>query len=456
VVIVELDPNDSKRYMTPEGSQPFDSVNEIIKVRGGNDVIITVETTIWGPILQKDHRGRPLACRWVAYDTEGVNLGLLELETCTSLEESLDIANRSGTPHQNFVVADDQGRIAWTMMGRIPRRMGHDGFVPRSWRDGTCRWDGYLTQADYPRVVDPEEGRIWTANARVVGDEFYKVVGDSGYDRGARQMQIRDSLRALEKPDEADMLALQLDHRALFLEPWRKLLVDVLKEGAEGSIANRHDLLAKVEAWDGRATADSFGYRFVWAFRNQVISAMGRFLGRIGTNEDKSFSLVRHRRIEEPFWRILEERPVHYLDPEYESWDQFLTSRVNEVIKEATTEGRSLDTFVWGEVNTTKIQHPLSMAIPTLSRWLDMPRKPLSGAWSDLPKIQGVSSGASQRMAVSPGHEDDGYMHMPCGQSGHPLSPHYSDGHGDWEEGKPSSFLPGEPQQTLTLRPKPK
>ena len=30
-------------------------------------------------------------------------------------------------------------------------------------------------------------------------------------------------------------------------------------------------------------------------------------------------------------------------------------------------------------------------------------------------------------MAVSPGHEEQGYFHMPCGQSGHPLSPHYAD-----------------------------
>ncbi len=53
-------------------------------------------------------------------------------------------------------------------------------------------------------------------------------MGDSGYDRGARQQQIRDRLLGLEKATEADMLSVQLDDRAVFLEPWQKLLIQVL------------------------------------------------------------------------------------------------------------------------------------------------------------------------------------------------------------------------------------
>ena len=69
-----------------------------------------------------------------------------------------------------------------------------------------------------------------------------------------------------------------------------------------------------------------------------------------------------------------------------------------------------------------------------------------------MPRIQAPSMGASQRMAVSPGREQDGYMHMPCGQSGHPLSPHYGDAHDAWAEGKPTPFLPGETVHTLVLK----
>jgi penicillin amidase len=44
-------------------------------------------------------------------------------------------------------------------------------------------------------------------------------------------------------------------------------------------------------------------------------------------------------------------------------------------------------------------------------------------------------------------------MHMPCGQSGHPLSPHYRDMHESWVRGQPTPFLPGETINTLLLKP---
>jgi penicillin amidase len=42
---------------------------------------------------------------------------------------------------------------------------------------------------------------------------------------------------------------------------------------------------------------------------------------------------------------------------------------------------------------------------------------------------------------------------MPGGQSGHPLSPFYRSGHGDWEDGRLTPFLPGPRVYALTLVP---
>ena len=56
-------------------------------------------------------------------------------------------------------------------------------------------------------------------------------------------------------------------------------------------------------------------------------------------------------------------------------------------------------------------------------------------------------------MVVSPGREELGIFHMPCGQSGHPLSPFYRAGHEAWAAGEPTPFLPGATVTTLTLVP---
>jgi penicillin G amidase len=81
-----------------------------------------------------------------------------------------------------------------------------------------------------------------------------------------------------------------------------------------------------------------------------------------------------------------------------------------------------------------------------------MPRQPLPGD-SHMPRFQSPEAGASERLAVSPGRETEGYFHMPGGQSGHPRSPHYGDGHAAWANGERTPFLPGKAVHVLTLKP---
>jgi penicillin amidase len=140
------------------------------------------------------------------------------------------------------------------------------------------------------------------------------------------------------------------------------------------------------------------------------------------------------------------------LSPAFESWDQALLLAIDAVIEELTKDGSPLSARTWGQANTTAIQHPLSRAVPWLARFLDMPRTPLPGD-SNMPRVQHPVHGASERLVVAPGHEGDGIFHMPGGQSGHPLSPYYRKGHRDWEEGRPTPFLPGPAVHTLRLLP---
>ena len=106
----------------------------------------------------------------------------------------------------------------------------------------------------------------------------------------------------------------------------------------------------------------------------------------------------------------------------------------------------------WGERNTAAIQHPMSRALPFLADWLDMPQSRMSGD-SNMPKAQGATFGASERFSVSPGDEENGLMHMPTGQSGHPLSDFYRKGHDSWLNGESSPFWPEKAAHTLTLIP---
>jgi penicillin amidase len=159
------------------------------------------------------------------------------------------------------------------------------------------------------------------------------------------------------------------------------------------------------------------------------------------------------RQFEEAAWRLIQERPAHLLDPRFRDWDEFLLSAVDEAIADIAQDcGEPLAGCSWGERNLTKIQHPLSRAVPRLARWLDMPSAPMGGD-NDMPHVHVSGFGASERFAVSPGREQEAYFHMPGGQSGHPLSPFYRAGHEAWVRGEPTPFLPGPAQHTLRLAP---
>jgi penicillin amidase len=168
---------------------------------------------------------------------------------------------------------------------------------------------------------------------------------------------------------------------------------------------------------------------------------------------DDGFNIYRIHQAEGPLWRLVTEQPAHLIDPSYESWREGLLAVVDSTIEYYETEiGGDLAAQTWGARNTLSMRHPLSRAVPVLGRWLDMPRRALPGD-SNMPRVQSPGWGASERLAVSPGREDEGYFHMPAGQSGHPLSPYFGAGHDAWVEGRPTPLLPGPPETVLTLAP---
>jgi penicillin amidase len=458
LVVLEPDPDNKDAYLTPEGPRLLEHASETIRVKGAPDERLDVTSTIWGPVVDTDHKGRKRALAWVPLREGGLNAALFRMEQAKDLDEAQALAPLAGIPHQNFVTADSGGRIGWTIMGRIPRRAGFDGRLPSSWADGSRRWDGWLAPEEQPRIKDPASGRIWTANARIVAGDKLKLVGHGGYDLGARQRQIRDDLLALDMAGETDMLKVQLDDRALFLERWQKLLLELLTPEAVARDARRREARRLVDEWGGRAATASVGYRIVRQFRVQASrDALTPLVAACAAADARFDYLGRRpnqggRQWEGPLWALVSQRPAHLLDPLYARWEDLLLHSLDVVLDELTQDRTPLAQRSWGERNTTQIQHPLSRALPRLAPWLDMRHEPLPGD-SNMPRVQTPSNGASERLCVSPGREEQGYFHMPTGQSGHPLSPHYADGHAAWAQGEPTPFLPGPAAHVLTLVP---
>lgn len=449
LVIVERDPRHPNEYWTHEGWREFEIHTETIDVRGADPVELRVRSTQWGPIID-DNGSVSHAVHWLAHEPEAANLRLWDLERAADVHEAVGIAHRVGAPPQNIMLADRNGDIAWTILGRIPIRTGYDSRRPASWLNPGTGWLGWLPSVAYPAVINPPAGFVWTANARVVDGDALLRIGEGGYALGARARQLRDALDALEQASIGDMLAIQLDDRALLYDRWRDLMIAVLSRRAEDGPPRLSALESALRDWDGRAASGAVGYRLAREFRRLTSDALFASLVSGCGTLDAPLTLRGVNQSEGPLWRLVTERPAHLLPAAYPSWDDFLRAMADAAL--ASCAPAALADCTWGELNRLEIRHPFARALPMFARWLTVHSGPLPGG-RHTPRVQEGNHGASERFAVSPGDEGNGYFHMPGGQSGHPLSPFFRAGHEAWARGEPLPFLPGARAHEVILRP---
>lgn len=451
LIEIRINPENDNQYLTDQGYLDFEIQEEIINIADGRAETILVKETEWGPVIEMPD-GAEYVYRWVAHMPDGVNLELFNFERAKSVNEAVSLAGNMAIPAQNTLIVDKDGNIAWTLFGKIPRRPEGDYSEIQDWSDGKQVWNDWYPADESPRIINPEHGRLWTANARVVSGDDFKKVGYSRYDLGARAGQIKQRLFELDYPiAEKDLYDIMLDDEAIFLERWQSQLVEVLEASNEEAFS---PFLEKVRNWGGRADKSSVGFRLVREYRSQVFSTLMAHAVQACSayNENCDYNRAT-KQWEQPLWQLVSERPDGWLPGDGNDWQFYFEQQAFEAWKSVMVGEIKLENYTWGAKNITKIAHPLSRAVPDLAEYIDMPIVEQSGDSENIPHITGRVNGQSIRMVVSPGHEEDGIMDLPSGQSGHPLSPYFGAGHEEWLNGGMLPFLPGETKWSLEFLP---
>lgn len=446
-VIVEVDPQDPTRMRVPEGHESFGTRVESIAVRGAKPESIEVRTTRWGPVVGIDAEGRPLARRWTLTEGGGLDLGLIDMAGAGSVEHALDIAAAWAGPAQNVLVAGRDGRIGWTISGRLPRRRGLDGMTPRSWAGGECGWDGWIEEDARPRIVDPADGFLVSANQRPLPDAIVGAMGTL-WPPADRARRIRERLEAgptgSDAPwDEPAVADIQLDTRVRRLERWRDVGLRAIETGGVDSDPGLAALRAPLAAWDGHADLDADVVELLDAFRRGTARSLRDAFVAAGYPAMGTLPLPDLVPL-----RLAEARPPHLLPPPSPDWDAFLRDRLVAAAQDLRAKGPPR---AWGEANRLAIAHPLA-ANPLLAMRMKAPSDPQPGHVLAV-RVASPAFGASQRMVVSPGHESKGLFSMPLGQSGDPLDGHFLDHHASWKDGKAVPFRAGPPVETRRFGP---
>lgn len=442
-VVVDVDPTDPSRYVTPNGSEAFRRETFAIDVAGAAAEPIEVDFTRWGPVVSHDWRGRPLALHATWLEPDGLNLDLLDLSTAASVADGVAVLKRWAGPSLNWALADSSGRIGWVVNGPLPRRVGFDGSRPESWADGRRAWKG---EQPRPALADPVDGAVFTANNRTLPAGPAATVSRM-WMPSLRAGRIAELLAEHPTLSERDSLAMQLDTRAAVYDQIRDTVLEVVPED------ETDPLLASVREharlWNGHADVDQPGFRILYAYHLELLERVLTPLLAPAIDADPAFQF-RWPLVDEPLRRLLDERPAHLLTREYSSWPEFLRAVLVDTAHALDTARLGVDTR-WGDVNVLAVAHPFA-ALPVVGSWLRLPASPLPGAPMTV-RVAMPSYGALIRMDVAPAHPEDGILEMSAGQSGHFLSPNFADQQADWLGGAPAPFLAGPTVSRIALVP---
>jgi len=445
-------------YQNVSGLQPLKLETEILEVRGGESVPLEVRRTEWGPLFEIN--GETYAYRWLAHQPEALNaFEYMNLDRAKTTVQATAIAQRTGISPFNILIADKFGDAAWSLAGRLPKRgpTPSDRVVP--WTQAAGTWQGWLPADDYPVLDTQAQAYLWTANNRIVGGDSLDKIGHGQYELGTRGWLIEQDLKAQQQFTEDDMARMVANNKAVLMNSWRDHLLSLLaiqpKLTAEQKEAK--DLLS---SWSGYAEVSEAAYTVVKYYRKEFMQRINQLLiarlqadGLLSSDYDTDKLWLFSRQSEGPLQILRDQAPAHWLPKGVDNWEQWTLDMLNQTLISLSEKHGSVALARWGAENRLRMHHPLASALPEFLRsYLNMPADELDGD-SDMPLAQHPSAGQSMRFIVSPGREQQAYLTMPAGQSGHPLSAFYRTSHGDWLAFKNTPLLPGPVEASLVLIP---
>ena len=410
-------------------THPLSVDPEVIHVRGGKDVLITVQSTAHGPLLNPllPASDPPTALKWTLYDPTLNKIPLYEMDTATNWQEFSAALAEWSWPTQNLVYSDDRGHIAYHAIGLIPIRPA--GIANAPINDHSHEWQGYIPFDQLPNAVDPPSGFLATANSRVTTDKSpYPLTNEWGdpyrIERIYKSLDGRDHLTA------ADMIAVETDiYSEVDQEMGHRFAYAIdHTPGPEGNGDPRMRQAADLmRSWDGRLTTNSAAASIVTQTRAALWPIilqpkLGNLAGDYRWGEDWF--------AEEEI--VMNAKPA-WLPSNYKDWNALLTAAVRNGMKHGKAAA-DVTQWTYGSWHVVDIEHPLAVFLPLIARVAGTGPQPQSGDGTTVKQV-GRDFGPSQRFTMDWSNIDGSTENIVLGESSDPFSPYFRDQWNDWYNG---------------------
>jgi penicillin amidase len=505
-------------YQLPNGAwRAVRYQREVIHVRGSSDVTLDVPLTHHGnidtPIISSIFPGetRSLSLIWTVYDPANVTAPFFAVDYASDWTSMLSAFSTWGGPAQNLIYADDQGHIGYHAVGRIPLRgdvnnptalspVPTDATAPDA---ASHEWAGYIPFDQLPQSVDPADGILATANARITGDGYtlpitlnwmapyrteriYKVLeASANKSTAAVGPDAGQAPTAAHLLAPADMLALQNDVYSELDQVIAQRFAYAIDHATgplkdDKSLRQAADLLRN---WNGSVDANAAAPAIVNAARTAfwpmllIPKLAPQFASQLAQGADLSKArnlppdVARAGNLWQAYvWgerdsvqeELITHTPARWLPSGYANWNDFLAAVVQRGLHNANAP-KDLSTWQQGKAFPLDLEHPVLSGSALVKLLMDVPTgtgvQSQSGDLTTIKQV-GHAFGPSERFTTDLVNPDSTTLNIVLGQSGDPVSPWYMDQFRDWLHGRTYTmpFSPGATQaattHTLTLTPR--
>jgi len=220
---LETDAKRPDEYRWDGKWRKMDVRTERIKVKGGQDVELTVRETHLGPVASEfsfRQAGDPeVALKRVPMcepDRDTIQ-GVFAMMRARSAREFSKALGDWRFPSANCVYGDSAGNIGYAVLGAVPIRSklapdpnGHEAIAGTG---DAADWQGFVPQELLPYVVNPKAGLLLSANHRPVGSFYPMPLGISTGSMGdtIRSWRLRERLNQQARFTPEDVLDVHYD-----------------------------------------------------------------------------------------------------------------------------------------------------------------------------------------------------------------------------------------------------
>lgn len=446
--IEQLNPDNPNQYLTEEGYEEFELIEELLKVKtkeGFAEEKFEIRVSRHGPIISEVMPGAPENCamKWVGHQTPTKMLqGLIGLMRADDFDQFRQALSLMRTPTLGFGYADVRGNIGYQFVMSVPLREKGDGTIPVPGSSGEYGWSGFVPFEELPYDFNPDKGYLASFNTKPMETDYHI----SNYFMFERALRFEEIVGEKDQFTPEEIRQMQLDNVSVVAKRW---VPEILK--ACSDIGELETVVALLEEWDYAIAVDSPQALIFNAFYiNFMVNVLEDQLG-----EELAAEMVKPYIIYQPdmlLANIIDESDHFLFDDQRtpdvrESKEEMIRISMFDAVNELNALlGSDLAKWQWGNLHMMNFKHPLGEQLG----FFNLKPIPMSGdattinaGLMDSHDDYKMTGGGVIRLVVDMSDLGSATFISPPGQSGLYGSKHYSNQAALWAEGGqiPANFL---------------